>query len=101
MAMDRAPYIYLMSDMKPSVPNLWSTTYYEEGIRDCSQLFAYFSTEERYPDFVFFINPAESSYGEDPAYELHTWLRKNFVLTHDFTDNPYVIPFWVFERLHD
>jgi len=101
MAMDMAPYIYLMSDMRPSVPNLTSATYYHIGKRNCSQLIKYFSTGERHPDFVFFINPAGSSYGEDPAYGVHTWLRKSFVLTHDFTDTPYVIPFWVFERLHD
>jgi hypothetical protein len=102
MAMENAPFAYLMSDMQPSVPTLWAPTFYhikELEMSDSTQVLAYYSVPSRMPDIIFFFYPANYMYGEDPNYDLHAWLKKNYRIIQDHTNNSENIPFWLLERI--
>jgi len=98
MAMENVPFFYLMSDMQPSVPLIWATTYYFEGFKNSIQILEYYSCESRIPDFIFFFTFEDVTYPNDPEYPLHTWINENFTLKYDYTDTENIIPFLLFER---
>jgi len=100
MAMENVSFAYLMLDMKPSVSTLWAPSFICIGIKDCEQILKYYSDENRRPDYIFFLYPDKYSYGEDPEYELHNFIRENYnIVEHHEYDDRYEIPeFFVYQK---